>query len=925
MKKGLILIICGLLAVTMLNAQQAATAILRGKITDTDGQALIGATVLVSGTMTGSTADIDGNYILPKVSVGKHTIEFSYVGYENATAEVVIKEGKTNELNIELEATSFELGEVEISSSFQSVQRAVNYQRNSKNLRNVVSADQVGRFPDANIGDAMKRISGINVQYDQGEARFGQIRGTSPEFSSVTVNGNRVPSAESGVRSVQLDLIPSDMVQTVVVNKVVTADMDGDAIGGTVDLVTKNSPTRRIISASLGSGWNGVSEKAQLTGAFTYGDRITDKWGFIASASYQNNPIGSDNTEFEWVKNDKGENYVEDFQIRKYLVHRERQSYSLSTDYKFNANNRIDFKAIYNRRNDWENRFRFRLKDMNEEGVAKSVIYQTKGGASNVRDARLERQQVMDFALNGEHLLGRTLMDWNVSYAQASEDRPDERYLAYKAKGVQFNSDYSSMKQPNFTPKTASDINIDNGSFKLDELTEKQQAIMEKDFKARLNFTLPLLVGMRSGSLKFGGKFVNKRKTADYDYHDYTPLNSDFDANMFKHQKQAINDGYLAGDYHVGNFITEETLGGLDLNNPALFEKKRNVGELGKIFNATENIAAAYVRYDQQLSDKWSMVAGVRAEATMLENQGVVLSMPEEGEPTLSDGEKGTNDYVSILPSLLLSYTPNKNAVVRASYTRTLVRPNYFDVVPYVNIHGEDNEVSLGNNTLKPTYSNNIDLSMEYYFPNFGQVTLGGYYKSVNDIIVRQVWDNKEYKNHVYDHVKQSVNGGDADILGVEVSLQRDFSFIAHALRHLGVYANYTYTHSRIRNFNIDREDASGAPLTGETLRMPGSPEHITNASLYYENKGINIRASYNFASDFIDEFGSSRATDRFYDNVSYLDINASYTFKKHYTVFAEATNLLNQPLRYYQESSQYTAQSEYYAPRFNFGIRYTL
>ena len=140
----------------------------------------------------------------------------------------------------------------------------------------------------------MKRISGINVQYDQGEARFGQVRGTSADLSSVTINGNRVPSAEGDTRNVQLDLIPADMIQTIEVSKVVTPDMDGDAIGGSINLVTKNSPYKRTINATAGSGYNWISEKAQLNLGFTYGDRFfNDRLGMLLSASYQNAPSGS--------------------------------------------------------------------------------------------------------------------------------------------------------------------------------------------------------------------------------------------------------------------------------------------------------------------------------------------------------------------------------------------------------------------------------------------------------------------------------------------------------------------------------------------------------------------------------------------------------------------------------------------------------
>ncbi len=155
----------------------------------------------------------------------------------------------------------------------------------------MVSADQIGKFPDSNIGDALKRISGINVQYDQGEARFGQVRGTPAEFSSVTINGSRLPSAEGDIRNVQLDLIPSDMIQTIEVSKTLMPDQDGDAIGGSINLVTKNSPHRFTVGAVAGTGYNWISRKAQMNFGLTIGNRFfNDRFGVMLAASYNNAP-----------------------------------------------------------------------------------------------------------------------------------------------------------------------------------------------------------------------------------------------------------------------------------------------------------------------------------------------------------------------------------------------------------------------------------------------------------------------------------------------------------------------------------------------------------------------------------------------------------------------------------------------------------
>lgn len=348
-----------------------------------------------------------------------------------------------------------ELQEVVVGGAFQGQRRAINSQKNNMGITNVVSADQVGKFPDSNIGDALKRISGINVQYDQGEARFGQVRGTSADLSSVTINGNRVPSAEGDTRNVQLDLIPADMIQTIEVNKVVTADMDGDAIGGSINLVTKNSPYKRTIAATAGTGYNWVSEKAQLNLGFTYGDRFfNDKLGLIVSASYQNSPSGSYDTEFVWEQDDNGKTYVNDYQIRQYYVTRERQSYSAALDWDINANHKLTFKGIFNNRNDWENRYRTTLKDLDPDGNA-TVRIQTKAGTPDNRNARLERQRTMDFALGGEHLFSALSMDWHASYAKASEERPNERYIDFQLKKQKFDMDLSDERQPFASPKQA--------------------------------------------------------------------------------------------------------------------------------------------------------------------------------------------------------------------------------------------------------------------------------------------------------------------------------------------------------------------------------------------------------------------------------------------------------------------------------------
>ena len=887
----------------------------RGRIVDGSKQILPGASIYIDKLHTGVTSDINGFYTLPNLDPGTYTLKVSYVGYDPVLINITIPEGKTLEKDVVMKE-GVELQEVVIGGALQGQNRAINAQKSNLGITNIVSADQVGKFPDSNIGDALKRISGINVQYDQGEARFGQVRGTSADLSSVTINGNRVPSAEGDTRNVQLDLIPADMVQTIEVNKVITPDMDADAIGGSINLVTKNSPYKRIISATAGSGWNKVSEKAQTNLGFTYGDKFfNDKLGLIVSASYQYAPSGSDNTEFEWGQTDAGELYLKNYEIRQYYVTRERQSYSAALNWDITSNHKLFFKGIFNNRNDWENRYRTTLKDLNKKSVDNTadVRIQTKGGTPDNKNARLEQQRTMDFTLGGEHLLGKVSVDWNVSYAKASEERPNERYIDYVLKKQKFTPDLSDLRKPYYSPQSGYSMTLDN-TFSLKEVTEEQEDIQEKDFKLNLNLELPLRKGEFGNKLKFGGKLVAKSKDKEKDHYGYEPLNEDgFDSSSFTNIVSQNRDGFMPGDkYKAGSFISKDYLGNLDLNNSSLFKKTQTLKEIAVSFNAKETVTAGYLRFDQNLGKKWKMMAGVRLENTHIKYSGMNY---DANKDELTHTAESKKSYLNVLPSLLVKYDANDELKVRASFTNTISRPKYSALIPNVNIT-KDDEISMGNPDLDATISYNLDLSADYYFKSIGLVSAGVFYKRINDFIVDQRISDYVYNGETYQKFTQPKNAGNADLLGVELGYQRDFGFIAPALKHFGFYGNYTYTYTRVSDFNFEgRENESG-------LRLPGSPKNTANASLYYERSGLNVRLSYNYASAFIDEMGKTKFEDRYYDAVNYLDLNASYTFAKHYTFYVEANNLLNQPLRYYQGSKDLTAQVEYYGVKMNAGFK---
>lgn len=899
---------------------------LTGRIIDSSYLPLPGATLLIEELKQGTSSDVNGFYRVEGIKPGVYTLRVSYIGYDSVVKKITIGEGVLEE-NIELKE-GIVLDEVIVTGFLQGQNKALNQQRTSVNITNVVSADQVGRFPDANIGDALKRVPGINVQYDQGEARFGHVRGTPPEFNSVTVNGNRIPSAEAETRSVQLDLVPSDMIQTVEVNKVVTPDMDADAIGGSINLVTKSNPYKQRISGTLGGGYNYLVDKMQYTAGALYGNRFKtgedSSFGMIFSYSYQKNDLGSDNIEADWRKAKDGSVYIKDFQQRTYLLMRERKSYSAAFDYKFNNNHKLELKGIYNHRRDWENRYRLRYRNMSKkkDGSWQAEIRrQTKGGVRDTKFRRLEDQKSMDFSLGGRHHLGSVRMDWKGAYAKASEERPNERYISYRARKINVSPDISDPRKPMVTVLDPKYTDL-NSNFSLRKIIEEFRFTDEVDKNFKLDFRIPLAKGDYASKLRIGGRYRMKEKQRGNTFYEYKPK----DKKSF-HQRALYLGGidvskadYNAGSkYQAGHFVDRNFLGELDLNNPSKFSKEKVLEEEAGNFEAEENVLASYVRYDQKIGDKFETVAGIRIEKTNLEYAGRELIVNDKGKVEALNKTKSEKDnYVNILPSFIAKYEFSKNSQLKFGWTNTIARPRYYDLVPHSEMDLEDMKIKIGNPELKPTKAMNFDLIGEHYFESMGLVSAGVFYKQITDFIVEQQLEDYKYNQREWKRFVKPINGGDAQLYGFEFSFQRNLDFLPGFFKNFGFYGNYTYTKSKVENFQVEgRKD--------EELSLPGTPENTFNASLFYETKKITIRASLNYADEFIDEVGSSTFFDRYYDKATHLDFNVNYAINKNVNIFGEINNVLNQPLRYYQGIKERVMQEEYYGLKVNFGLKINL
>lgn len=916
-----------------ITGQAFGQGIVRGKIVDDNNLPLPGAIITIDSIDRGAVAKSDGTFIIQNLPEGTYELRSSYIGYNwsgesvERTAYQVVKQtisittGSTVIANIQLKQER-ELEEVVIWDYSNSQAKALSQQKNTNKILNVISADQVGRFPDSNIGDALKRVPSIYVQYDQGEARFVNIRGASPDMNAVTIDGERIPSAEGENRTVQLDLIPSDMIQAIEVNKSVTPDMDADAIGASINLVTRSAPFKRRVSATLGSGYNMLSGKPMVNGSVIYGDRfLHDKVGLMVSGSVFNHNLGSDNIEAEWDEN----NRLKDFQVNQYYLRRLRQSYSLGLDYEINNNHTLFLKGLYNHRNDWENRYRLRYDGLSydsEQGtyMVDEIQRETKGGSADNNFQRLEEQKVYYASLSGEHIFGKLIADWGLSYSKATEKRPNERYLSHIIEGQTVNFDLSDTNAPmpdNF-------FNNLSDSWEINYMSNNNKVVEEDKITGRINFLLSLNEGLYSSKLKFGGKYKLRSKFRDTKGFNQAPTDtyaSTFNADRLSSLADLSKSNYLAGDYPIGNFVSKTFLGGLDFSNENNFETSNFYRFTLDNLEASEIITAGYAMIDQKLGKHLDIIAGVRVEHTYLEYSGIEaegwdIVWNDDGNE-ITNTDVSTNSYINILPSINAKYSINESAIIRLAWTNTLNRPRYADLVPYEKI--DRSRYLIGNSSLDPTKSMNFDLLGEYYFKSVGILSGGIFYKSMSDIIVPKTTQGVsiEGQDDTFRQI-QPINGGNAQVLGFELALQRRLDFLPAPFNGLSIYSNYTFTDSQIENFQLEGREE-------DKLTLPGTAQHTLNASLLFESKRFSAGLLFNMTSAFAVNYSENASEDIYYDKVTYLDANASYKVTPQLNVYVEANNLLNQPLRYYQGSVDYVHVAEYYGSRFSIGAKFDL
>lgn len=875
-------------------AQENAS--LFGKVSAQDEQTAIkGGRVEIAALNRVTFTRADGTFRFSGLETGEYEISVSFTGAATATQRVTLTTGENIISTIALSPAAGDLEEVIVRGQRGGKANAINQQRNANNIISVVSADSIGDFPDQNAAESLQRLPGISIERDQGEGRFVSIRGIDPNLNSVTINGLNVPSPEAGVRSVALDVIPSELIQTLEVSKSTSADADADSVGGAINVRSisafdKDEDTT-ILAGQLSQ--NTLRKETSPKASVTLTRKLSDTFGIATALSYFNRDFGSDNVE------SNGDDEVEQ---RFYTINRERLGAALNLDFRPNFNDEYFIRTLYSKFADDESRL--------------ANIFTIDGEDSEiereVRD-RKETQTIFTLSAGGEHQRNQWLFDYQIGYAKSDEKEPAKLEFLFKQDNPSVQANIN-QQIPSVTAN-ASAANL--AEFELDEIEFENNLAEDTETSLQGNATYNFTNSSGLSALKGGFKYRSREKTVDSKVFKY---GGDFDD---------VNSAQFASstpNYGLGSFGTGINKGAIraffnqQVNNLELEELDSELDSKGATNSVNEDILALYFmgQFDW---NKLYVEAGVRYEKTKFETNGNRVELVEDEENDVEEVRSvpfvGERNYDDFFLSANARYELTDKVVLRAAFSQTISRPIFEQSAAFQIIESKteeddgefvtEREAEVGNPELKPISSNNFDLSIEYYPDAIGVLSAGLFYKDIEDfVIVADVAGTAGFE--AFDEVFQAINGDDAKLKGVELSWVKTFE------NGLLISANGTFSSSDATTFlDGERFDTS----------LPNQSDQVGNFTIGYEDNTWSLRLTTTYKSKNLDEIDGDLL--RFEDSHKQVDFTGKYFFNDDLNLYFNAININNEPFYNYFNQRNRNAQYEEYGRTFEIGVRWQL
>lgn len=884
---------------------QADTGSLGGRVTDTKGDPLSGALVTLKENGREASTSREGEYYFAGLPPGVFTAAVSYLGLPTKEVSVTIAAGVESTLMVKLGEDVLVLEAFQVQGQRSGQARALNEQRASGNLRNIVSSDAAGRFPDQNAAESMQRITGVSLERDQGEGRFISVRGVDPDLNNTQLNGVSIPASQEDSRKVNLDVFPTDILDSIEVVKAVTPDMDGDAIGGSVNIKTQTafSSDHRILRASVEGGYSDLVDKWGYKYSVTYGDKFQDgKLGFLISYSASKRQFGSNGREADdnpWVA--KGGFIVPggDLQHREYNIIRWRTGLSFSFDYRPDSDNTYYVRGVYSRFSDYENRFRTRFRSTSATATPTSATTGTVSGsriAVDLKD-RYEDNKVNSISAGGEHHRGDWHVDYLAAWSIAKLIDPFRFQPSFRTGNTSWTYDVSNPENPVFA---GTGVNLPATSYNFNSWALDKGFNDEDEFTVAANFKRELKIGARDGSVKFGGKYRAKSRTVDVSSDVVTLASGTLtlaDFARFSPRGPAATIASINPAAFRAFYAANPSRFGLNANDTAV---NAAVGD----YASDENILSAYAMGEVAI-DRLTLIGGIRTESTDYSTQG--WRAVDNSAASLAR-TSASRDYTTVLPGAVARYAFSKSLIGRASITSTLARPKPLDASS--SVLTEDDDVTRGNPNLKPYRSLNFDTSLEFYPKSLGVMSVGFFHKEISDFIYSEVVAGGGVNGG---SLTTPLNGDSASVTGVEADWQQQFTGLPAPFDGLGLFANITL---------IDSESTLGGGRRGEKVPFLNQSKTLYNVALSYEKHGFFARLSLNHRSRYLSLLGGSTAGDQYVQDHSQLDFSTNYKVNSRVTLYAEMLNLTKEPYEARYNLTGGIRKVEFYSWSINAGLK---
>jgi TonB-dependent receptor len=960
----------------MPGAAQADRGTIAGTVKDSSGAVLPGARVELQQKGPSAVSDAQGQFIISNLPPASYTLSVSYVGFSPLQTSATVTAGQVAHVDAVLQVETAsqvvtvsgdrQLGEVE----------AINIERTADNIVQVLPSQVITSLPNTNIADAVGRLPSVSLERDEGEGKYVQIRGTEPRLSNVTVDGVNLPSPEGNVRNIKLDIIPSGLVDRIEVNKTLSANQDGDAIGGSVNLVTKTPGERPLYDFEGQGGYTNIIGGRWLD-AFngTVGQRFGSRkqWGFLMGGSYDWNGRGINDLEPgpTSISDSAGNNfaYFPTADLRTYKYYRTRYGFAPELDYVLKPGSSVYFKGLYSDFHDYGDTWVYTptvgntLKSVNgtqltfDNAADCTPINQaadvTNPGsnpcqAGNMKYRHYIRrpdQQIFSGLTGGRHDLTSTLITYEFAVSRAhnigGQDFATTKFAGPASSfdaagnpitpGVDIAANSSRLYKPLFPVLDGTNI-YDTNAYSLSSYVVPNYSSGQLNFQGAASLGRRYSVHDHYGTLDFGIKVRNAHKTQFQNDLIFDSPSANITLNQVL--GTFTNPTYYGGAYKYGpmsdyNKIIQQA--SANLSNLGYDSSASRIQSDPADFDANERVYAGYVMNTIGF-DRLTIQTGLRIEATDDSYRANQVNL-SNGNWVSTTPITGSGNYINVLPSIQLQYRIQQNTNLRGTFGIGISRPNFSDIVPskQVDPNFTPPTVVVGNPALKPTKGKNYDILVEHYFRPYGILQAGFFYKTLSDPIypTTSIITSGPFVNF---HQQESINGPTGHITGFEAAWEQRLSFLPGPLSGFGVSANYSYSTSQVSfptGFNGGRTDHPA---------LPRQAPNNWNLGFTYDKARFSTRfaVSHNDASIF-SYFWVNNGTpndpvlglkgpngDQYLYAHTQYDVQASYRLYKGLSVVAYGLNLSNEVFGFYQGTKPYPIQREFYHPTLSLGFRWT-